>query len=64
MKVMQTASLQLGSVATQGKSDLGSASQNRPAERKAVMGGMITALAVAAHVRRRTNISSAGQRSI
>jgi hypothetical protein len=51
MKVTQASSLALCSIAAQGKSFIGSTPQNRPAKRKAVMGGTITALAVATHVR-------------
>jgi len=63
MKVKQATSTRLSSVATPGTADLAGAPQNRPAERKAVIGGggCITP-AVAAHMRRK--MAGTGQRSI
>ncbi len=64
MKVTQTTSLHLDSVAaTPDRTDHGGAPQNRPAERKAVIGGgSITTPAVAAHVRKK--MVNTGQRSV
>ena len=63
MTVTQTTSPQLGSVATPGKSVPVGPSQDRPAERRALIGGgWITTPAVAAHVRRK--MADAGLRSL